>query len=700
MTQDLIPALLALGVAGVVPGFFWTKCLIPTSDYARQLAFSIGFSIVLVPSASLLQTRLLDTGVTLTVSLVSFAVVFFGGLAAYLKFGPAKGSGERLSSPPASLGLPTLAPLIASLGLALASFGGYVSAERVMLPAALLAALAGVAYLITPRPEQSPRSERPEEERDSGVKAALCYGALAVALAFALLRGYLGPVLNDWPYMRGDDQYQHTVMTRLVLSEGSIGDFMLYPPGLHFMLAGVSRFSGLDPLSLFPTLAPILMALPALALYTLASRLWGRPCGVAAALFAGPLLGGTYWYFEHGRYPNLIAAQFLLVLAVSALADLLKNPNPRSGLTLALLGSSVVLYHQVGGLYEAALFGVVGLVFLPYLLLRHRREAVGLISSFALLGTLSVAYAWVTYDLPQTVAGLFGGSESGAGGEAVAMAIGTKPPYGLDHLLSSTSQPVLWLGIFGALLLIGDRGKPGGVSYLVVRFTLILWALMMFAGSRTALSAFPDRFERDLGVPLSLLAAFALASLLSSLRPRRPVVVFAASLAALMSFTLIGLRAADNFEEDSGPSSQLTMTPPVAEAGAWLAENNEGGNIISTPYLSGLPSRGMLALGGYSGMQSFTAGRILRARDLPPTGAQPLRESLWVLTRPEGETTAEIIERNDVRYLVFDKQYPGIDWRPFAVREELYETVFENEAVIIFETTSRNPPGRPGSSSP
>lgn len=683
MTQNLIPALLALVLAGVVPGFFWTRILVPTSDYARQLAFSIGFSMVLVPSAALLQARVFDTGVTLTVAVVSVVIVFFGGLAAYLKFGQAKASEKPFSSPPAPLGLPALVPLIACLALALAAAFGYLPGERVMLPAAALAALAGFAHLITPRPEAPVEAE--EDGRGSGIWAALCYAGLAAVLAFALLRGYLGPILHDWPYMRGDDQFQHTIMTRLILSDGAIGDFMLYPPGLHLLLAEVSRLSNLDPLSLFPVLAPLLMAMPSLALYTLASRLWGQPCGVAAALLAGLLLGGTYWYFEHGRYPNLIAAQFLLVLAVAALADLLKTPNVRSGTALALLGSSVVLYHQVGSLYEAALFGVLALVFLPYLLLRHRRKALGAVSSFALLGVLSVAYAWTTYDLPGTVAGLFGGSASGAGGEAVAMAIGTKPPFGLEHLLLSTSQPILWLGILGALLVVGEWGRSKGVSYSIMCFILVLWASMMFVGSRTPLSAFPDRFERDLGVPLSLLAAFALVAVLASLKPRRPIAVFATALAAVMAMTLVGMQATGNIEDNSGPSYQFTMTPSVAEAGEWLEENNEGGAIISTPYLNGLPSRGMLALGGYTGMQSFRPERIERARDLPPTGAEPLLDAIWVLTHPPGGKTAEIIEENDVRYIVIYKRYPGIDRRYIQVFEEGYETAFENEGIIIFE---------------
>jgi hypothetical protein len=93
----------------------------------------------------------------------------------------------------------------------------------------------------------------------------------------------------------------------------------------------------------------------------------------------------------------------------------------------------------------------------------------------------------------------------------------------------------------------------------------------------------------------------------------------------------------------------------------------------------------MLAMGGYTGMQSYDAARIRRARDLPPFGAGPLWDALWVLQHPEGERTRRILEENDVRYVVFHKRYPTIDWRSFERQGELYRVVFENESVIIFE---------------
>jgi hypothetical protein len=264
----------------------------------------------------------------------------------------------------------------------------------------------------------------------------------------------------------------------------------------------------------------------------------------------------------------------------------------------------------------------------------------------------------------------------------VAMAIGTKPAYDLGHLLATTSQPVAWLGLLGALLAIGDLlRRRAGVGQTLAYLTLLLWALLLFAGSRTPLSGFPDRFERDLGIPLAVLAAFALVTVLRSVRPSKLAV-----LAVPLAITLVGVQALLNLELAAGPSPRLKDRPPppeVTAAGGWLKEHNSGGNIVATPYLAYVPSRGMLAMGGYTGMQSYDAPRIRRARDLPPFGAGPLWDALWVLQHPEGDRTKRILEENDVRYVVFHKRYPTIDWRPFEHRGELYRVVFENESVIM-----------------
>jgi hypothetical protein len=529
------------------------------------------------------------------------------------------------------------------------------------------------------------------EEQGDEASPALVYGLLSVALALALARGYLGPLFNGWPFPRGVDRYEHAIMTSMMAEGGSTESFMLYPPGFHALSAMISNLSGLEPMALFPALAPALLALMSLASYALAARLWGRPAGVAAAFLSGPVLGGAYLHFAEARYPNFVGEQVILILAVAALIGMYANPTVRSGLLLALLGSSAVFYHQISGYVMAVLLAVVTLFFLPYLLLRHRRTGLALLGSLAGLFVLAVAFAWDTYDLPNLVAGLFGDSEqTGRGGEAVAMAIGTKPANHPTYLLATITAPILWLGLLGAMMLLPNHRANNSTAARLAHLTLIVWATLLFVGSQTSYSGFPDRFDRDLGAPLALLAAPALILLLRAsprLAPSRTALAVTLA-AALLSAGLLVVQTTRNLEEAAGPSERprdRPATPEVAAAGAWLEENNEGGSIVATPYLDYVPSRGMLAMGGYTKMQSYDYARILRARDLPPFGAGPLMDALWTLKHPTGEKTRRIMQENDVRYVIFHKRYPGISWLPYAKQKDLYRVAYQNPSVVIFE---------------
>jgi hypothetical protein len=702
---DLILALPAAVLVGLLPGWFWAMLLRASADLYERIAYSVAFSMALVPAVALIPTLLLDTGVTLTIAVASPLTVFILGLTAYLRFGPAKGSEEPLATPPAPLGVPALVLLIVAFALALGVMVGVVPGVPIeplvtvvavpgpefMLAIALLVFFAGIVHLIESQRQPAPQAEAQEQPASSWrPPTVLARLLLPAVLALALLRGYLGPVLHDWPFMRGVDHYSHAVMTELMMTEGKIEPYLIYPPGFHIMMAEISRLTGLEPLEVFPVLAPLLLVLPALALYTLARWLWGWEYGVVAALFS-VLLGGTYYYYNDAMYPNLVTSQFLLVLTVAALANLYSSPSVRGGLLLALVGSSTVLYHQVASMYLAALLAVVGLLFVPYLLVRERNKGLALFCSLALLGLLSALYVWDTYDLSHLIAGLVGGSGAGTTGAAVTMAVGTQAPYPLYFLTGNmVSQPVVWLGLLGALLVVGDLlrgrlGTPQRLAYL----TLLLWALLLFVGSRLWLTGFPQRFGRDLGIPLAVLAAFAFVAILRSLplSRRRVAAVFVASLAMLLTSSLVGLRAVESLRIASGPSVQMTVTPEISAAGEWLREHNDGGNIMISPHLNQVPSRMMLAMGGYSALQSFEPGQIDNPRDLPPMGPEPLRDVLWVVRHPKGERTDQLLKKHDVRYIVLYKNMPDrptIDyWKEFKAWPTLYRTVFENEDVLI-----------------
>lgn len=686
MLFDLIRAVPVALLVGLIPGYFWARCLAATDDLAERLAYAIALSVTLVPAVALILSSILGTGVTTTVSVVSVALVLFAGLAARFVFGSAKGPAGPVAQLPPAPGVATLVPLCLALLLALGTFFGFPGGWA-MIPAAILVVVSGILYYwLSHRRGDETDGEREVQHEESS--PALVYGLLSAALVLALARGYLGPVFNGWPFPRGVDRYEHAIMTSMMAEGGSTESFMLYPPGFHALSAMISNLSGLEPMALFPTLTPALLALMSLSSYALAARLWGRPAGVAAAFLSGPVLGGAYLHFAEARYPNFIGEQVILILAVAALIGTYANPTVRAGLLLAVLGSSAVFYHQISGYVMAVLLAFVALFFLPYLLLRHRRTGLALLGSLALLFVLAAAFAWDTYDLPSLVAGLFSDSETGRGGDAVAMAIGTKPANHPTYLLVTITAPVLWLGLLGAMMLFPNR--TNNTAARLAHLTLIVWAALLFVGSQTSYSGFPDRFDRDLGAPLALLAAPVLVLLLRAaprLAPSRTALAVTLA-AALLSTGLLVVQTTRNLEEAAGPSERpkdRPAPPEVAAAGAWLGENNEGGSIVATPYLDYVPSRGMLAMGGYTEMQSYDYARILRERDLPPFGAGPLWDALWVLKHPTGEKTQQIMQENDVRYVVFHKRYPGISWIPYAQHEDLYKVSYQNESVIVFE---------------
>ena len=475
---DLLQTLPAVVLVGVLPGWFWTITLLRSNDLAERLAYTIALSITLVPTAALLQIYLFATGVTLTVTLVSAALVFAAGLALYVLFGPAKKGEEPVCNPPSPPGFFTLVPLVGALALALVMFLGLAPGDWFMIPIALLVLAAGAAYLWAPRGRETTGTEQPEDE--SRLAPAVRYAVLSVVLLLVLARGYLGPIVNGWPFPRGIDRYEHAVMAGMMMRSGSNESFMLYPPGFHLLTAMISRLSSLGPLEvLLPILAPTLPLLCALACYALARRMWGPAYGVAAALASGLLLGSTYLQFEEARLPNFIGEYFLIVLSVAALIGMYASPGMRGGILLALLGSSTVLYHQIAGYSLAVLLGVISILFLPYLLSGTAGGASTSRSPSPLSGLLSVFYAWDTYDLPNLVAGMLGDSETGRGGEAVAMAIGTKPANGPGHFLMTLSHPVLWLGLLGLPFMLAGRENARGTPDILARLTLLVWSTFL-----------------------------------------------------------------------------------------------------------------------------------------------------------------------------------------------------------------------------
>jgi hypothetical protein len=199
----------------------------------------------------LVPVYLRETGVTLAVASVSALTVFLSGLVAYLRFGQAKGSSETLIPLPSSpLSAPTLALLLPAFGLAMGVLIGAVPGKSVVpaitvavIPGSLVLILisslvlaAGLLQLVLSRRTETKASQNPAANEDAGSLAlslppSLRRLALPAALAVVLARGYLGPALHEWPFIRGVDHYSHAVMANRMMTAGRIEPYLIYPRG-------------------------------------------------------------------------------------------------------------------------------------------------------------------------------------------------------------------------------------------------------------------------------------------------------------------------------------------------------------------------------------------------------------------------------------------------------------------------------------
>jgi hypothetical protein len=307
------------------------------------------------------------------------------------------------------------------------------------------------------------------------------------------------------------------------------------------------------------------------------------------------------------------------------------------------------------------------------------------LSALAATVLVSLCYAWLTYGLGWPVI------RHPASSAAVSMVLGSQPAPPAGHLLAELGPPIVWLGVLGAAILAASLRTEHRPGQVLAAVTVLLWCLIMYAGSRTAADGFPLRFERDLGAALSVTGALGLGVIVRSLRPamrqaRLTPVVAASLAAALLAVLACGVQIARAVHAEGYPAPVLS--PPVVAAGDWLDRHNSGGTIVSTTLNKGITERAALAISGYPGLMYYGRGMGAHARSLPSAGRKPLIESQEVLGHPGSCAAAEAIADEDVRYvLIYLGAGQEFDLAAFRANPARYHQVFQNRSVIIYATT-------------
>jgi hypothetical protein len=532
--------------------------------------------------------------------------------------------------------------------------------------------------LLVPRARTEPR-----------LAAPAIGGWISAALIGLLLAGLVVRLLTVADLLVGAnvDSYHHTLIAQLLVERGGLfSDWQPYAPltsftyhyGFHACVAFVHWLTGMPIPGLLPVVGQTLGAAIIPAVYTLTTRMTGRPAaGLWAALLAGFVNTQPAYYAFWGRYP-FIASHLLLVAALICWLRVLDAPRlARGPIALAILASAALAYTHYQTTVLAALF-IGSLVVARLLRAPDWRSAGALVGRAALIGiaALMIAMPWLVNtfsgELDRNVA-FSSAAQSGEQFPGVAL-LPVVPFY--------IKGPVMALGLAG--LLVALRRRDGATTLLAV------WAMLNELSSLPYLFGLPGTGIIDSAVapmPLYLtvapLAGYGLAACLPLERGNSGWIAalplperwrsIAASLLLAVSLAAVALVSAwgIGWQRTIVPAYARVVTPADARAIAWVREHTppDARFLVNSHPIYG----GLMLIGTDAGLWlPLLAGREVTVPPLP-YGSEVYAEPDYAL---RAQALAELLRRS-----------PLADQRPRpinAARQDVVVTLREAGVAYVF----------------
>lgn len=674
---EVAVTLAATIAVAVLPGLGWAFLLVPTRRLPERVAFAVGLSVSLVPPVALLAGELTGGGIGAPAAGMAVVLVGATGLLLCWLRGLPRPHDRPGPFPPLVFSDPAMVGIAGLVILILLVEVGPLPSAALAPPAAALALLVGLGARIEPRPADG---ERREEGRNPS--ALLLLPVLALVTA----RSYAGPVLFDWPLIRGMDQYIHVILSRSLGPEASGEGLLVYPPAFHALTATVTALTGSDALTVYAVAAPLLVPAVALASYVCARRFLGPWPALMAAALIGLLVRSPMRYLNDGSYVQLLASGFLLVLAFTAFGILVARPAPRVVGLSVVLCAAIVAHHTISTLYLAVLLVPVPVAVFG-LWRASRRRALHLAAAAGVFVLLGAMLGWWLYSLDETVSGLLSGTATRTG-SLIGEILGTQDPPDPLQLPRYVEELPVYVGLIGVVAMLSHLGDLRPSLRLGV-VALCAWLALFWLASGTSLSAVPFRFARDLGTPLSIAGGLALTAIVrTGFSRRRGVLPASRMVPAIAVLALATLLAGQALVAATRPSRLIPLSHDWLTAAAWLRDHREPGVIVASPYVNAA----LLATTGYDGLL-IAPRQDRRGR---PNQSSADRAARWIISHPAGSRTANLLERRRVRFIALMKSHPerppgvyGLYREPLTQEEfralpARYEVVFENDEAVVF----------------
>ncbi|HQW35566.1 MAG TPA: hypothetical protein PLW39_03335 [Thermoflexales bacterium] len=355
----------------------------------------------------------------------------------------------------------------------------------------------------------------PPAQHPGGRARALTLTQISVGLAFALsILITILPYLVNNPAVPFGSDMQHPQAMLNLLETGK--PLQLYPDYLNqqypntysYLLAVVVKLMKLDPLASITLVTSLCMAASLAAIYYFVRSLYGQTAAAFSLLAYGILSFQPRQTFLDGTRIELVSGLVLVPLCLLALQKTLTVSGYRWSALGGILFGALIRYHFIGTV-QAGIVAVIFFVLVAFarrdLITRAALARLLILAGVALLISLPYSFFYLQVAL-KIVLGRLGLTPVAAEQEAVF-----PPIAGFDEILLRMGMPFFLAGFASFSAVMGQ--KLIGRKVKTADLLLLAWVIMLCIGSFTPALLVPERFLRNLALPLSIGIGVFLASL-------------------------------------------------------------------------------------------------------------------------------------------------------------------------------------------
>jgi hypothetical protein len=344
----------------------------------------------------------------------------------------------------------------------------------------------------------------------------LVLGTVVAIVYTALL--YYGQFRYQYPIAPGDDVYNHFRLAEMIRNNPAFWPQQDYPPGLHYLLLGVSYLFEGSLLDALIYIWPLLLVLSALSLWLLAVKVFGKKTGFLAYLIYVFLSLQPLQTAHDGTLANLLAGNTFLPIAL-ALWYLTWNYSGKVRYWMLigfLIASCLIIYtHHLSTIILLGVVASSGLVFVAKKLRSGHSFVSTTVRMLFLTIFLTLVAAVAVYYVPifSSVKALIQAS----------LVIGSEhKTWSLLSFPKAVSATISVFGFLGAVYVAFQVIKDSSnLAAWRGRVVVVVWFLIYFVGSRFSFIGEPERLGRDLAMPGAILAGYVIIALWEKLYQKR-----------------------------------------------------------------------------------------------------------------------------------------------------------------------------------